>query len=185
MGLQAYFFAWQDALFAFYELWAQSCLVMDKNSLLLKIKLRRVALGLSQEDVAKATNIDRSQYSRLERGDSDLSLTHLMAISDCLGMSFADFESDDKKLPEKGHEAPEGMQKEIESLRNQITELQSQIKNIISSPKQKKETPAIESVEANKKEFMKFLESNPADEEIEAFIKESVKALVKSVNKKK
>lgn len=160
-------------------------MLMNKRDLLHKIKLKRVSLGMSQDDVAKAIGVNNSQYSKLERGDSDISLTHLLAISDCLGLTFADFEVNDQRLPEKGHAAPESMHNEIEALRNQIAALQTQIKNIIATPTPKKDSAKIELVPANKAEFMKFLESNPSDEEIEMFIKESVKALVKSANKKK
>jgi transcriptional regulator with XRE-family HTH domain len=70
-------------------------LFMDKKTVVLRVKLRRVSRGLSQEDLASAIGIDASQYSRIESGASDLNLTKLIKIMEKLEMKFSDFDDDD------------------------------------------------------------------------------------------
>lgn len=65
---------------------------MDVLSVLLKIKLKRIAVSLSQEDMADKLGIDRSQYSRIESGKTDLGLSKLIKILELLDMDFAEFD---------------------------------------------------------------------------------------------
>ena len=50
------------------------------------IRLRRKALGLSQEALALATDLDRSYVGGVERGEHNLSFVSLCKICESLGM---------------------------------------------------------------------------------------------------
>lgn len=50
-----------------------------------RIRLKRVSLGLSQEDVANSLGYkDRSTIARIENGETDLSQTKIMRIAEVL-----------------------------------------------------------------------------------------------------
>lgn len=52
------------------------------------IRKRRIALGLTQEEVAKRAGISRSHYCKIERGKRDLNIDQLMSISNALHIPF-------------------------------------------------------------------------------------------------
>lgn len=72
---------------------------MDKKDVLTKIKLKRVALGLSQDVVAKAIGLDDSHYSKLERGLYDISLAKFIDLMGVLKLGFGDFIDGHASLP--------------------------------------------------------------------------------------
>jgi transcriptional regulator with XRE-family HTH domain len=49
------------------------------------LRRRRAELGLSQEAVALAADMDQSQYSRIERGEVDPSIRTLTRVARALG----------------------------------------------------------------------------------------------------
>lgn len=55
-----------------------------------KIRHYRHALRLTQEDMAEKIGCHVNQYARIERGQSDLSLSMLYRISKALSISVAD-----------------------------------------------------------------------------------------------
>jgi transcriptional regulator with XRE-family HTH domain len=107
-------------------------LFMDKKTVVLRVKLRRVSRGLSQEDLASAIGIDASQYSRIESGASDLNLTKLIKIMEKLEMKFSDFDDDDgTELPSTNTEL------EIRKLRADMDKILNSLKDEVPKKKLK------------------------------------------------
>lgn len=52
------------------------------------IRAARKAAGLTQEHAAERIGISLLHYGRLERGERNVSLTHLTMIADAFGVSF-------------------------------------------------------------------------------------------------
>ena len=55
------------------------------------IRQRRLEVGLSQDQLAAKSGLGRSSIINLERGDSNISLTNLVAISNALGLDIVTF----------------------------------------------------------------------------------------------
>ena len=76
-----------------------------------QIKTVREAKGLSQKQVALSINMDPSQYSKIEKGKTDPSISTLEKVADALNVSlpelfqsqeiFKDINSADKTIMEK------------------------------------------------------------------------------------
>lgn len=62
------------------------------------IKRIRTAKNLSQKEVLTTANLDAAQYSRIENGKTDPSVSTLEKIAKALGVSLADLFSTDKDL---------------------------------------------------------------------------------------
>lgn len=77
---------------------------MERLEILLKIKLRRITLGKTQAELAESLGLDRSQYTRIESGKTDVGLKNLIKIMDKLDMAFADFSNDTLPKPTLEHE---------------------------------------------------------------------------------
>lgn len=60
-----------------------------------RIKAIRKTRGLSQQEVANKIGIDRAQYSRVETGKSEPTITSLTKIAQALEVSVTDFFSED------------------------------------------------------------------------------------------
>jgi len=81
-----------------------------------RLKSARVAVGLSQEEVAEKLEIDRKSYNHLETGRNSLSVEHLVklpAIFDCeiaylLGMGTKELDTNEVELIELYRALPEG-----------------------------------------------------------------------------
>lgn len=56
----------------------------------LKIKILRTVKKLSQDDVVNLLNIDKSYYSKLERGLTNPSLLYLRRLSDVFGIEVSE-----------------------------------------------------------------------------------------------
>lgn len=65
----------------------------------MKMKLRRVELGLGVETMAKEVGLTRQQYSRIENGKSDPRLPRLRIICNRLGITLADVMRSEPYLP--------------------------------------------------------------------------------------
>lgn len=64
-----------------------------------KIKRIREIKGLTQEDVAKKLNLTHQAYSRMERGETNISAERIVKIAEVLDVSVDDiFKLDDKKI---------------------------------------------------------------------------------------
>ncbi len=60
---------------------------MDKD----KVRIKRVLKGLSQEDLAKLANVDRSYISQIESGKKTPSISVLERIAGALNCNLKDF----------------------------------------------------------------------------------------------
>jgi transcriptional regulator with XRE-family HTH domain len=56
----------------------------------MNVKLRRIELGLKQEEVVLATGIARSHLSRIEAGGVNVSVTTLLVLADALDCGVSD-----------------------------------------------------------------------------------------------
>ena len=54
------------------------------------VKRRRIALGISQEELGLRANLDRTYISGLERGVRNPSLTALVSLANGLGITVSD-----------------------------------------------------------------------------------------------
>ena len=64
------------------------------------IKKIRVAKQLSQKEVISVANLDAAQYSRIENGKTDPTVTTLEKISKALGVSLSDLFASTEELKE-------------------------------------------------------------------------------------
>lgn len=53
------------------------------------LQQRRLAAGLSQEELAESASIDRSYLGGIERGEHNMTLLNLKRLCDALGVSLA------------------------------------------------------------------------------------------------
>lgn len=63
-----------------------------------RIKKYRIAKGLSQKEIALGIGIDQAQYSRIESGKVEPTLSSLDKIADALGIKLADLLNDNNSL---------------------------------------------------------------------------------------
>lgn len=67
---------------------------IDKDKKLVKIgaaiRARRKAIGLSQENLAENSGVERSNMGKIERGENNLSLLNLIRIANALECKAAD-----------------------------------------------------------------------------------------------
>ena len=83
-----------------------------------KLKLRRLALGLTQTKVAKAINVTFQQIQKYEKGTNGVSSNRLMQLSQFLKVpiiyffedfkEFKDIRCPDKLITKRGTKLPEG-----------------------------------------------------------------------------
>lgn len=69
------------------------------------IKRFRIKANLKQRYVANEIGIDPSGYSRIEKGELDISLSRLAAIARVLGRNITDFFGEDQSKEEEPIEA--------------------------------------------------------------------------------
>ena len=65
-------------------------LLKSQQTLAIRVKTLRMALGLSQEAMALEAGIDRTYASQIERGISNPSLRVICAVAEILGVEPAD-----------------------------------------------------------------------------------------------
>lgn len=63
-----------------------------------KIKAIRTDKGLSQKEIALSVGIDQAQYSRIESGKVEPTLSSLEKIAEAMGVKLADFFSEEKPI---------------------------------------------------------------------------------------
>lgn len=56
----------------------------------LKLKILRSIKGVSQDDIAIGLNIDKSYYSKVERGLTNSTVTYLKHLADFLGVELTE-----------------------------------------------------------------------------------------------
>lgn len=98
---------------------------MDKDAVLIKIRLKRISLKLSQDDMAKAIKVTSSQYSKIETGKSDLTFTNLIKIINFLGLRLADLDDKEFELP--------SAKNSYSDLKIKLNEIDANIKKLLSS----------------------------------------------------
>lgn len=77
-----------------------------------KIRTYRTMKGLSQENVAKLLGISLNSYSKIERGETDITVTRLQQIADVLQIRITDIVG----LGDNGFYYPNGNQNNTNSL---------------------------------------------------------------------
>ncbi len=94
-----------------------------------QLKRIRTAKGLSQKEVILEAGLDKAQYSRIENGKTDPSVSTVAKIAKALGISLADLfvlddlkevQSQDKTLMEKVSLMEELDDKEKETIYNML-----------------------------------------------------------------
>lgn len=109
-----------------------------------QIKRIRASKGLSQKEVIMAAGLDKAQYSRIENGKTDPSVSTVAKIAKALGISLADLfalddlkevQSHDKTLMEKVALVEQLDQKEKETIFNILDAFISKkkLKNALTS----------------------------------------------------
>ncbi|WP_348700298.1 helix-turn-helix transcriptional regulator [Duganella fentianensis] len=58
------------------------------------VRAARAAVGISQEELAHLSGIDRSYLGAIERGEQNAGLLHLARIADALGVKLAELTVD-------------------------------------------------------------------------------------------
>lgn len=104
--------------------------LMDRDTILKKIKMKRLSLELSQDDVAQALGLDESQYSRLENGKSQLDLVRLIPLIAFLGMKWSDFDDDSLPPGQPKTDSEDGVQKEVASIKEMLKTLSKEVDNL-------------------------------------------------------
>lgn len=74
---------------------------MDNLNLGAKIKARREELGLSQQDLAKALDLDQGKVSLIERGGRKISASELPLLAKVLKRPISWFYSEDMEIPQE------------------------------------------------------------------------------------
>lgn len=69
-----------------------------------KIKAARNAKNMSQKEVAASIGIDQAQYSRIESGKVEPTLSSLEKIAEALGAKLGDFFSEEKTADVKSYD---------------------------------------------------------------------------------
>lgn len=67
---------------------------MSYEPLIQAIKARREAAGLSQEQAAEMTGVSLKTYQRIERGDTDMKMSHYRALLQTLKLTDLDISLD-------------------------------------------------------------------------------------------
>ena len=70
------------------------------------IKTLRQNRGLTQEDVAQQLNMSQSAYSKLENGQTEVTVKHCKILSRVFGVNVYDFFPDDFEII-RHHDKPE------------------------------------------------------------------------------
>ena len=109
-----------------------------------QIKRIRTSKGLSQKEVIMEAGLDKAQYSRIENGKTDPSVSTLAKIAKSLGISLADLfalddlkevQSHDKTLMEKVSLMEELDEKEKDTIYNMLDAFLSKkkLKNVLTN----------------------------------------------------
>lgn len=81
-----------------------------------KIRQLRVLGGLSQENVAEEIGMTHGNYGKIERGEIDISSTHLIKLAKVLKVSVNDFFENKLKVNSKESKAEYGYATKVELL---------------------------------------------------------------------
>ena len=104
---------------------------MEEKDILMKLKLRRVSLGKTQDEVSRAIGLDRSQYAKTEAGKFKLRLDKLLKLIDYLQIKWSDLEGGDVPLPGDKIES----EMTIDEMRDQLKLLTLKVDKITKASK--------------------------------------------------
>lgn len=117
------------------------------EQLIENIKKLRKEKGLTQQDIADVVNMHRSNYSKVEKGERELSVNALVKLAELFGVTLDELVSSDSTVPK------EIIIKDKSTLEqaNLLQELNEEDKNIV-----------FKMIEAllTKKRFINFFEQN-------------------------
>ncbi len=88
-----------------------------------KIKRIREIKGLTQEDIAKKLNLTHQAYSRMERGETSISIERIAKIAEILDVTVDDIYRMDEKKVLILEKMIKSQQDEINHLRRQVEKL--------------------------------------------------------------
>ncbi|HBX51891.1 MAG: hypothetical protein A2275_02470 [Bacteroidetes bacterium RIFOXYA12_FULL_35_11] len=83
---------------------------MNLKDLGKKIRVMRAEKSLSQENVAVELGISTTAYSKIERGETNVSFTRLIQIADFFGMGLIEFLEKQEARPYKNKKAKQDSQ---------------------------------------------------------------------------
>ena len=110
-----------------------------KKAVGLRIKRIRENLSITRDDVADHLDITNSAYAKIERGDTDMSVTRLESIAGFLKVNVVDFFQDKKEIIYSEDPTKYGFatKAEIEELTQMIKILRIEIEKLKGKPKKK------------------------------------------------
>jgi transcriptional regulator with XRE-family HTH domain len=103
-----------------------------KNLILDRIRAQRVLRGLSQQNMADELNLTLAGYSKIERGDTELTLTRLRQIATVLNIKVSVLVREEEELNEnaalsEGRTAYQTLPMELLRMSNDINALQREL----------------------------------------------------------
>lgn len=98
-----------------------------------RIKKMRINLDITRDDVADQLNISNSAYAKIERGDTDMNVSHLDKIAKFFKVDIADF-FPDRKLTTPFEDKPNkygyATKEDIEQLARVINQLRTEVEKL-------------------------------------------------------
>ncbi len=102
-----------------------------RNSLTEKIRQTRIIKGLSQQNMADELNLTLAGYSKIERGETEMTISRLERISAILEVPIIDFVSNEiSNLEEPAEQYGTDLSIAVIKLNNTVSYLQDEIARI-------------------------------------------------------
>ena len=114
-----------------------------------KIRQLRVLAGLSQENIAEEIGMSHGNYGKIERGEIDVSSTHLTQLAKALKVTVNDFFETKLKVNAKESKAEYGYATKAEL--SEIAQALQHLTRIV----EKLQEPSIDKKEISKKKYGK------------------------------
>ena len=98
-----------------------------------RIKKMRINLDITRDDVADQLNISNSAYAKIERGDTDMNVSHLDKIAKFFKVDIADFFPDRKlalPMEDKPNKYGYATKDDIEQLTRVINQLKIEVEKL-------------------------------------------------------
>jgi transcriptional regulator with XRE-family HTH domain len=103
-----------------------------------RIKDYRLMLRLSQDNVAEEIGMSAGNYGKIERGEIDISSSHLVKLARILKVQVGDFFEDRAITKEKPHSYGYATKEEVHQLSDTVLQLASEIEKLRESLPEKK-----------------------------------------------